>query len=260
MTDSLVNYENNGGIVRLTLNRPDKLNAINDQMIRDIAAAFERLDQDDTAHVAILHGAGRAFCSGADVAAAQQRTDAGSGMWSSTLRPRDAYYKSINWKPVIAAAHGYALGAGLGIALRCDMLVVTSSLKMQVTEVPRGLPAGGLWALLRFRGMGALADDIIFTGRFFSGEEAFKSGIANAATANDDYLAVAQDYAERIQKLPANAIRSAVRTRRWYMEQAERDAGFISEARPVLAVARQPGDGASYTKADQLVDGGGRKT
>lgn len=253
MSDSLIGYDNKDGIVRLTLNRPDKLNAMNDQIIRDLASAFERLDQDGSADVAVLHGAGRAFCSGADVAAAQQRKDSGAGMWTSTLRPRELFYKSVNWKPIISAVHGYALGAGLGLAMRCDMCVVTRSNKFQITEVPRGLPGGGLWALLRFRGAGALADELVLTGRMFSGEEAFKAGIVNAATDDDAYLDVAMDYAKQIQKNPAGAVRTAVRARRWYMEDAERQAGFLSEAHPVLARPRK--DDATFTKADRLADG-----
>jgi enoyl-CoA hydratase/carnithine racemase len=250
MTDSLIAYESKGGIARLTLNRPDKLNAINDQVIRDLGAAFERLDHDETADVAVLHGAGRAFSSGADVAAAQQRKDQGAGMWSSTLRPRDLFYKSVNWKPVISAVHGYALGAGLGLAFRSDMCVIARSTKLQITEVPRGLPAGSLWALLKFRGAGAFADDVVFTGRMFSGEECFKAGIVNIATGDDEHLDVAMEYARQIQKNPPGAVRTAVRARRWYMEEAERQGNFLSEAHPVLSRPRK--DDATFTRADQF--------
>jgi enoyl-CoA hydratase/carnithine racemase len=255
MSDSLVAYACSDGVATLTLNRPDKLNALNDQLIRDLADAFGRVDQDDSANVAVLHGAGRAFCSGADVVAAQKRTDGGSGMWSSTLRPRDAFYKSVNWKPVIAAVHGYALGAGLGIAIRCDMLVVTRSTKFQITETLRGVPAGGLWALLRFRGAGALADELVYTGRMFSGEEALKANIVNAATDDGKHLDVAMEYAKLMAKNPPGSIRSATRTRRWYMEEAERQAGFMSEARPTLSFARSSSEQVSFTKADQLAGG-----
>jgi enoyl-CoA hydratase/carnithine racemase len=249
---SLVTYECRDGIGWLTLNRPEKLNAMNDQLILDFTAALDQLDNDATADVGLLHGAGRAFCSGADLNAAQTKQDTGSGMWSATLRPRDFFYKSLNWKPIVSAVHGYALGAGFGMAMRSDMFVVTRSAKMQITETARGVPSGSLWALLKFRGAGALADDLVFTSRFVTGEEAFKAGICNAVTDEDKLLETAEAYARQLQAMPADSLRSAIRVRRWYMEEAERLAGFLAEPRPILGMQRSAAANPTFTKADQL--------
>jgi len=249
---SLVSYECRNGIGWITLNRPEKLNAINDDVILDFAAALDRLDNDGSADVGILHGAGRAFCSGADLNAAQKKQDAGSGMWSSTLRPRDSFYKSLNWKPIISAVHGYALGAGFGMAARSDLFVATRAAKMQITETARGVPSGSLWSLLKFRGAGALADELVFTSRIFTGEEAFNAGICNAVTDDDGLIATAESYARQMQAMSADSLRSAIRVRRWYMEQAERDAGFLAEPRPILGMQRSSVAEPGFVRADRL--------
>ena len=84
---------------------------------------------------------------------------------------------SVNWKPVIAAVHGYVLGLALGLVLECDLIVAEAGTKFQVTETPRGLSGAKYWALLNFRGGGAFATDVSLTGRFFTAEEAQAAGV-----------------------------------------------------------------------------------
>ena len=111
---ALVNYERDGHVVTLTLNRPEKLNAFNDELVGALSDELHRFDTDEEAHIAILCGNGRAFSSGADVHQRQLRSreeflklggPQGRGTHSSDLLTR-----SVNWKPVIASAHGYVLG------------------------------------------------------------------------------------------------------------------------------------------------------
>jgi len=91
----------------------------------------------------------------------------------------DLLTRSVNWKPVIAAPHGYAMGLALGIVLECDLIVAAAGTKFQVTETPRGLGGAKYWALLNFRGAAAFATEVTLTGRFFTAEEAFAAGIIN---------------------------------------------------------------------------------
>ena len=198
---ALVNYERDGQVVTLTLNRPEKLNAFSDELVGALGDALHRFDTDDEAHIAILHGTGRAFSSGADVQQRQLRSreeflklggPQGRGTHSS-----DLLTKAVNWKPVIAAAHGYVLGLSVGIVLECDLIVAEEGTQFQITETSRGLGAGKYWALMHYRGGGAFTMEAALTGRFFTAEEAFKANLINRVAPKGKYLEVARELAER---------------------------------------------------------------
>src|ERR1700746_2456036 len=125
MSDALVEYECRDNIATITLNRPKKLNAVNDDMVRQIAAALARFDTDSDAFVAILTGRGRAFSSGADVQQRQLRSreefERHGGAQAQDASSHELLLRSVNWKPVIAAVHGYVLGLSLGLMLDCDL-------------------------------------------------------------------------------------------------------------------------------------------
>src|SRR5213075_3122248 len=113
-----------------------------------------------------------AFSSGADVQQRQLRSreeflklggPQGRGTHSS-----DLLTKSVNWKPVIASAHGYVLGLSVGIVLECDLIVAEEGTRFQITETSRGLGAGKYWALMHYRGGGAFTMEAALTGRFFT--------------------------------------------------------------------------------------------
>src|SRR5258708_1512155 len=186
-TMALVTYERDGKIVTLTLNRPEKLNAFNDELVGVLGEALHRFDMDDEAEVAILCGTGRAFSSGADVQQRQLRSreefkrlggPQGRGTHSS-----DLLTKAVNWKPVIAAPHGYVLGLSVGIVLECDLIVAEEGTRFQVTETSRGLGASKYWSLMHFRGGAAFTMEAALTGRFFTAEEAFKANLINRVAA-----------------------------------------------------------------------------
>ena len=142
---ALVNYERDGQVVTLTLNRPEKLNAFSDELVGVLGDALHRFDTDDEAHVAILCGNGRAFSSGADVQQRQLRSREEflklGGPQGRGTHSADLLTKSVNWKPVIAAAHGYVLGLSVGIVLECDLIVAEEGTQFQITETSRGLGA-----------------------------------------------------------------------------------------------------------------------
>lgn len=235
--DRLVKYEARGGIGYITLNRPDKLNAISDDVQRQLKEVFLYFDLDAEAQIGIISGAGRAFSSGADVKQRQMRPESelnSFGLWSPDTRRRDLFYDQVNFKPVIGAVHGYAFGAGLGLALRTDVLIAERNAKFQVTEIPRGLGGAGLWAMLRFRGLTSFADEIAMTGREFSGEEGASNGVVNLSTAPGEHLSTAEEYAAGLMKNPPLSVRTTVRARRWQMEQIDREIQVLSEPRPSL--------------------------
>ncbi len=226
-TGTLVDYERDGEIVTLTLNRPDKLNAFNDELVGALSDALHRFDMEDEAQIAIITGRGRAFSSGADVKQRQLRSreeflrlggPQGRGTHSADLLTR-----SVNWKPVIAAPHGYVLGLSVGIVLECDLIVAEEGTRFQITETSRGLGAGRYWGIMQFRGGGAFAMEAALAGRYFTAEEALAANLINRVAPKGRYLDMARELARDVVKNPPLSVRSTVRTRRWYMDRMTRE-------------------------------------
>ena len=209
---SLVEYQCRDFIATITLNRPDKLNAVNDDMVRQLSAALKRFDADNEARVAILCGSGRAFSSGADVHQRQLRSRAEfaryGGAQAQDASSHDLFLRAVNWKPVMAAPHGYVLGLALGLVLESDMIVAEEGTQFQVTETPRGLSGAKYWALLNFRGGGAFATDVSLTGRFFTAEEALAAGVIDRVAPHGTYMEVARELAAAVAKNPPLGVRS----------------------------------------------------
>jgi enoyl-CoA hydratase/carnithine racemase len=254
---NLVEYDCRDQIATLTLNRPDRLNAFNDDLVRHLMDALRRFDLDPEAQVAIICGKGRAFSSGADVHQRQLRKreefEALGGPQGWGANSGDLLTRSVNWKPVIAAPHGYAMGLALGIVLESDLIVAEAGTKFQVTETSRGLGGAKYWALLHFRGAAAFANEVALTGRFFTAEEAFAAGIVNRVAPAGSHLEVARELAAAVAKNPPLSVRATVRTRRWYMDQIEREVTMqtaplklylsedFREAARAFAEKREPG-------------------
>jgi enoyl-CoA hydratase/carnithine racemase len=224
-TTSLVTYECKDKIATITLNRPEKLNAFTDDSVRELIAKMRQFDTDKNAHVAILRGAGRAFSSGADVQQRQLRTrdelERLGGPSGDGARAGDVFSRSVNWKPVIAAVHGYVFGMAVNMSLGCDLIVAETGTKFQVTETPRGLGGARYWGLLDIAGAGAFGLEVALTGRIFTAEEALTANIISRVTPKGEFMAAAHELAKAIAKNPPLSVQSVVRTRRWYM--AERD-------------------------------------
>jgi enoyl-CoA hydratase/carnithine racemase len=255
--ETLVHYACAGRIATLTLNRPEKLNAFNDDLVRDLADGLRRFDLDPEAEIAIICGAGRAFSSGADVHQRQLRRreeflqHGGPQGWGANSA--DLLTRSVNWKPVIAAPHGYAMGLALGIVLECDLIVAEAGTRFQITETSRGLGGSRYWALLNFRGAAALAAEIALTGRFFTAEEALAAGVISRVAPAGRHLDMARELAAEVIENPPLSVRATVRTRRWYMDQIGREVAMqtaplklyltedFHEAARAFAEKRKPG-------------------
>jgi enoyl-CoA hydratase/carnithine racemase len=224
-----VEYERKGSIVTIAMNRPEKLNAVSDEVVRQLMTAFREFDADPEAHVAILCGRGRAFCSGADVHQRQLRSreefERLGGPQGHGANSGDLLMQSVNWKPVIAAVHGYVLGLGLGMVLDCDLIVAEAGTKFHLTETSRGLGSAKQWAQLHFRS-GAFADEIALTGRYFTAEEALAGNLINRVAPAGTFMEAAWEQAETVAANPPLSVRATVRTRRWRLGQAVREAAF----------------------------------
>ena len=228
MAESFILYDCSERVATITLNRPAKLNAMTDDMVRELAEVLRRFDLDANANVAILAGAGRAFCAGADVQQRQMRTreefDRHGGPQGWGANASELLIRSVNWKPVIAAPHGFAVGLGLGLTMESDLVIAEEGTKFQVAETKRGLAASRYWALMNLRAGSAFATEFVLTGGFFTAEQALAAGIVNRVAPKGRHLDVARELALEIAENPPLSVRASVRTRRWYMELAEKEA------------------------------------
>lgn len=226
LDSDLVTYTREGRVAYLTLNRPDKLNAISDDVVQVLKERLAQFDADDEAWVGILHGAGRAFSSGADVIQRQLRPleeiRSNGGPQARRNHAAHIFYDQVNWKPIIAACHGYVFGAALGWVLSVDLLVAERGTQFQITEVRRGLPGARLWSLLAARTGHGFADEVALTARTFDAQEAAEHGMVNKLTEPGEHLKGAQEYAEQLLENPPLATRLMVRARRLAAEETDR--------------------------------------
>src|SRR5499427_2416976 len=181
-----IRYEVAEGIATITLNRPEKLNAVTSALIQELIAAFESADGDDAVRVVIVTGAGRAFCAGADLSAGTQTFDgARRGRPQADGEHRDggglvALRIYDLKKPVIAAINGPAVGFGITMTLPMDIRIASSAARMGFVFARRGVvpEACSTWLLPRLVGMQRAAE-WVYTGRVFDAAEALAGEIAD---------------------------------------------------------------------------------
>jgi 2-(1,2-epoxy-1,2-dihydrophenyl)acetyl-CoA isomerase len=193
------------GVVTLTMNRPEKKNAMNSAMFEELLAVFREVDASTTDRVLVITGAGDAFCSGADLA------DRGS----DTRHP----LQRLHWvgnialalhripKPVIAKVNGVAVGAGMNLALGCDLIVASETARFSEIFVRRGLSIdfGGSWVLPRLIGMHR-AKELALLGEIISAKEAAELGLVNRVVPADQLDAVVGEWAARLAAGPPIAL------------------------------------------------------
>tara|TARA_B100000315_G_scaffold7158_1_gene7163 strand:+ start:575 stop:1354 length:780 start_codon:yes stop_codon:yes gene_type:complete len=219
-------YERKGRIAYIMFNRPRSLNAMNDQLESDLAAAFLEFDADEDAWVAILHGTGRCFCAGADIK--QSFTGRTAQQLAAQARGRspESYLgRAINWKPVIAAVHGYALGGGTSVAAECDLIVASEEAQFGITETKRGLPGGRVWAKVNAFMPSKIVTEMLITGEPVGAPELYRLGLINRLVPTGKHLEAAEELAEKVLKAPPLASRAGVRLsrRQWVQPSADAD-------------------------------------
>ncbi|CAA9507070.1 MAG: Enoyl-CoA hydratase [uncultured Solirubrobacteraceae bacterium] len=174
-TESPVLTERRGGVLLITLNRPDARNSVNRALAEGVAAALDELDADAELRVGVLTGAGKGFCAGMDLKAFV----AGESAWVDGRGFAGIVQRSSR-KPLIAAVEGFAVAGGLEIALACDVLVVAKGAKLGIPEVKRSLVAAG-GALLRLpqRVPYGIAMELALTGDPITAERGYELGLVN---------------------------------------------------------------------------------
>lgn len=198
----------------VTLNRPEVLNALNDELLRDLKTAFEELHSRAEPGVVIVTGAGRAFCSGIDLSFAARLSSMSPEKLRVFIRQAQEVFDLIESieMPTIAAIHGYALGGGLELALACDLRIASEDTKMGLPEVRFGLipDLGGAQRLPRIVGLGR-AKELVFTGRVIDAREAERIGLVNKVVPREKLMSEAESLARGMLKCSLKAIGIAKR-------------------------------------------------
>ena len=210
----------------VTLNRPDRLNAVNTTVIRELVAAFDQADGDDGVRAVIVTGAGRAFCAGADLGGGGA-TFAGAGRSERPEDHRDGggvvTLRIFEMqKPVIAAINGPAVGFGVTLTLAMDIRLASSAARLGFVFARRGVvpEACSTWFLPRLVGI-AQAAEWAYTGRVFSAEEARAGGLVSRVVAPDALLATARELAREIADNTSAVSVALIRQMLWRMLGAD---------------------------------------
>lgn len=214
MTYECLLYEVKDGVATLTLNRPDRLNALGGSLRDDLHDAITRSRADPEVRVMVITGAGKGFCAGGDVKAMNEAKEGqrerpllekiAPGRDRTLLAMREAP------QPIIAAVNGAAAGAGMNLALGCDIRIASTAAKFSQAFVKRGLHPdwGGTYFLPRVVGM-ARAAELIFTGEVIDAAEALRLGIVSRVVAPEELLPTVTELARAIAAGPPLAIRLA---------------------------------------------------
>jgi enoyl-CoA hydratase/carnithine racemase len=206
--------EKKNNITTITLNRPDKLNALNPQMMSELVDAFHQVDRDDETMVLVITGAGRGFCSGADVreslqTRADERQERGIADVTRGGFTQEAPIALVGMrKPVIAAINGVAVGGGLTLTLSCDIRIASEEARFSIPLTRMGitLELGSSYFLSRVVGIGK-ACELVFTGKMIGAQEAKEIGLVNHVVPADKLLETAYEMAESIAKTAPLATR-----------------------------------------------------
>jgi len=210
---TLIDFKTADGIATLTLNRPDKMNAISDELRTQLIDTLDAVSRDDSVRVLVLTGAGKGFCAGGDIAGMKRRIEAPEGErgfngWKRQLRVHTQVSLLHHMpKPTIAAVNGAAAGLGADMALSCDFVIASTAATFAWSYIKRGLvpDGGGMYFLPRRVGL-SRAKELIFTGRAVDAEEALKLGIADRLAKPENLLAEAQAWAAELARGSATAL------------------------------------------------------
>jgi len=209
MSYEMILTETRGRVGLITLNRPQALNALNNQLMREVMDALESFDKNDTIGAMVITGTEKVFAAGADIKEMADKT-------IEQMMDRDhvAVFGRIRTirKPVIAAVSGWALGGGCEVALSCDMIVASESAQFGQPEINIGVipGAGGTQRLTRSVGK-AIAMEMILNDRRLSAQEARQLGLVNRVVPVEGYLEEAIKLAEEIAARAPLAVRAAKR-------------------------------------------------
>lgn len=221
--------ERDGAVGLVTLNRPQALNALSIPLMKDVAAAFEAFETDDSIRVIVLAGGPRAFAAGADIG--EMKDLSNSGAAQAALEAHLARWDAVGRcrKPTIAAVSGFALGGGCELAMACDVILASETAVFGQPEILIGVipGAGGTQRLTKAVGK-SLAMDMVLTGRRLTAREALSAGLVARVFAPEILLGEAKKLAREIAKASPLAARAAKAAANAAADR-QLDAGLLKE-------------------------------
>lgn len=203
-----IRYECENRIIRITLNRPEKRNALNDQMLTELSHAFDQADADPDACCIVLRGEGdKAFCAGADLGG-MAGGDGFLSVHESRGRFPALFMKMLNHSKVtLAAVNGHCVAGGLGLMLGCDLAIAKAGVKLGTPEIARGLFPFMISALIMRSVPRRKAFEMMLLGETFLSDAAEELGLVNKVVAPDDFDASVEDWAQKLAKLSPAVLR-----------------------------------------------------
>lgn len=249
MTFDFLTYERREHVAIITLNRPERLNALNTGLQDEQREAVGEAEADDEVRAVVITGAGRGFSAGVDLTGRNLPQES-----EPPVPPQGERLDDLGWvgrqaislyrmtKPTIAAVNGIAVGAGMSMALACDMRVGSELTRFKTIFVERNLSPDSGMSFFLSRVVGyPRAADLIFTNRMVDAEEAYRLGLLDRLVAHDRLLDEAVELANQMSTWPPMAVRSAKRVLQRNMRMDLEDA-LREETRGILYARRSPHD------------------
>ncbi len=194
-----INLSIENGIATITMDRPQALNALNSQTLKELNSIIDELECNDDVRVLIITGNGKSFVAGADISEMKELNSV-QGRKFGLLGNKIFRRLEMMEKPIIAAVNGFALGGGCELSMACDIRIASSKAKFGQPEVSLGITPGfgGTQRLARLVGVGK-AKELIFTGDVIKADEALKIGLVNSVVEPEELMNVAKQMAEKIK-------------------------------------------------------------
>ena len=201
-------YSVDQSIARITLNRPDKRNALDDVIVSEFKDALRAASRDDSVRVVLVTGAGKDFCSGADLASLQRVSQAGVEESMSSARVMGELFGEMRHHPlpIIAAVRGRALAGGCGLATACDIILAAESAQFGYPEVNIGFIPAMVMAILRRSVSEKRAFELITRGEIISASVAAEIGMINRVFPDDQYETAVEAYVAQMAAKSASAV------------------------------------------------------
>ncbi|MEO0982791.1 MAG: enoyl-CoA hydratase-related protein [Pseudomonadota bacterium] len=244
MTDEVLQIERRGEVEWVTLNRPDRLNALNAELTEALTSCFARLYHDHSARVVVLRGAGRAFCAGLDLQGFEDAPPANSDIFSVQTRIRDIYKAMRRCpQPIVSLIRGPACGGGLSLALASDIRIASKSARFNAAYIRIGLTGcdmGSSYFLPRLVGL-SVASDMLLTGRFVEADEALAVRLVSRIVDEEVLDGAADDLIEHMLTNAPLGLKLTKDAINWSVDAPSLDAAMAMEDRQQILTA-QTGD------------------
>jgi len=201
-------YQVENGVARVTLNRPDKRNALDPELIGELQDAMAASERDPAVRVVLLNGSGKDFCSGMDLAALRTSMDADVLQSRRSAQELAGLFLAMRRhpRPIIAAVHGRALAGGCGLATAADIILAAHSAQFGYTEVNIGFVPAIVTAILRRSLSEKRAFELITTGEIISAQVAFDLGLANRVFPDETFASEVEAYVAKLASKSASAV------------------------------------------------------